>query len=210
MNRVLLACALLVPAAVSSLAVGSSSQRHRAVIDAETLPQTCGKWVSEAYPLTKEEEAALENPASCQRIYLSPRGDMVQILLLQMSKSQNVHDPKLCMFGAGYRLDSDRVAPSPWSPGTGRQVRMAEFSRSGATAEMTYWIQTPEGESPEIGASLRAASFWRMLTGKGSNGIAVRVTSLASSGSPDKAAADDLWRSLATQMHLKELAESLR
>jgi EpsI family protein len=201
---------MLIPAAATSVVVGKAGAAHHAVIDSHSLPATVGSWTSEARPLTNEEEATLENPPSCQRIYVGPEGQVVQVLLLQMSKSQNVHDPKLCMYGDGYRLDRDQAIPAPWSAGSGEQVRQAIFTKGSIGASMTYWVQTPDGASANIGASLRASTFLGMLAGKGMEGIAVRVTSIGKSGIQTAADATALWKGLATEMNFSELARSLQ
>jgi len=198
---------MLVPAAVSSLATEFRAPSHR-VVTSDTLPSTAGAWIGQPYPLSEQEEAALENPSACQKIYLGPHGQMVQVLLLQMDRTQNIHDPKLCMFGDGFQLQSDQVIPAPWSPGRNEAVRQAAFTKGNLCARMTYWLQTPEGASADIGAGLKASSLLGLLVGKSRSGIAVRVTSFSRPGDTGTDPSIQVWEHLAKATHFEQLARS--
>jgi hypothetical protein len=133
---------------------------------------------------------------------------MVQVLLLQMDHTQNVHDPKLCMFGDGFQLQSDRVIPSPWGNGAVEAVRQATFTKGGLCAHMTYWLQTPTGASADIGASLKASSLFNLLAGKSRSGIAVRLTSFSRPNDTGPDPSIQLWDHLAKAANFEQLARS--
>jgi EpsI family protein len=210
MKRIVAICLFCVPMAVMS----SLALRHdlfsKVVVTPATLPDIPG-WKSQDAPLTQAELSMLDSPASCQRIYTDAAGDSVQILVLQVSDTQNAHDPKLCMEGSGYTNPEDKVVPAPWL--RSQDVSRALFKKDQSTVTMYYWLQTPQGTVADLSAGFKWEGIKRAFTGSTVRGIAVRVIAQPNLGNDalptDPKTAADLWKSISDKVHFDKLVSEI-
>jgi EpsI family protein len=214
-SRVLIAAAILVPSAVVSLMAENREFHSKVVVTEATLPDKVGTWDSQSVPLTDSERSMLDSPAASQRVYNNAAtGDQVQIMVLQVNNTQNAHDPKLCMAGSGFTLDSEKVQMCPWASGSAAYpISWADFEKGDAHITMYYWLQTAGGSIANMSGGLKLEGLRKALMGSTVKGVAVRVIALPNrlqqSAPTDPKVAAALWETIAKRIQFDKLVARL-
>jgi EpsI family protein len=205
---------LLLPAVYLKAHEGLWGGEPKIVVFASTLPGQVGAWEGESMPLTEDEESLLQSPASAQKVYSNAlTRERVQVLLLQVNNTQNAHDPKICMRGSGYDLESEKEVVAPWVGKSGKPypVTRAVFRKGQLTITMYYWIQTSTGTIADMSTGLKWAGVVRAFGGQSTKGVAVRVVCLpfADNLPTRPEAGEQLWKDLNQSIDLEKLVTGM-
>jgi hypothetical protein len=213
--RSLVVLAILIPALSYQTFLKVRTQSLKDMIFVDSLPSTLGNWQSTSVELSEDEKSMLKSPSVSQRIYFnSQTGDRVQILLLQVSNTQNAHDPRFCMTGSGYGIDSENRIQVDWAnkSHTPSEISRADFRKEEEKVAMFFWLQTPDGTIADMSAGFKLEGIKRALKGESTKGVAIRVICLTRQSSVEATpveAAIGLWRQIDDTLDVEHLAKEM-
>jgi len=214
-TRAIVLLCLLLPALAYQYYENYKQSTAKAVINAESLPEFIGDWTGRNVELTEDEKQMLHTPAASQRIYINSRtGDAVQILLVQINNTQNAHDPRFCMTGAGYRIADQREIDVDWANTSGATSRVTSvlFEKETNRVYMYYWLQTPDEVIADMSSGFKLEGIKRALRGQSTRGIAVRVICLTNQRTGDvtpEQTGIDLWRKIDDGLDILKLSKEM-
>jgi len=206
---------LLAPALAYQYFENYKQQNSRTVINTKSLPEIVGNWVGRSVELTKEEKEILHTPSASQRVYVNTTtGDTVQILLVQINNTQNAHDPRFCMTGAGYGIAEQHETDVDWANTSARTSRVTSvlFEKESRQVSMFYWLQTPDEVIADMSSGFKLEGVKRALRGQSTRGIAVRLICLTNDKTgqvtPEQTGIE-LWRQIDDKLDILKLSKGM-
>jgi len=215
LTRAVVVLCMLLPALAYQYYENYKQSTAKSVISSESLPEFIGDWTGRNVELTEDEKQILHTPAASQRIYVNAKtGDAVQILLVQINNTQNAHDPRFCMTGAGYRIANQKEIDVNWANSSGLTNRITSvlFEKETNRVYMYYWLQTPDDVVADMSSGFKLEGIKRALRGQSTRGIAVRVICLTNQQTGDvttEQAGIDLWREIDGRLDILQLAKEI-
>lgn len=213
--RAVVLLALLVPALAYQYFENYNQSNSKTVIDTESLPEFIGDWSGESVELTEDEKEILHTPSASQRVYVNGKtGETVQILLVQINNTQNAHDPRFCMTGAGYGISNQHETDVDWANTSKASNRVTSvlFEKETRQVSMFYWLQTPDDIVADMSSGFKLEGVKRALQGQSTRGIAVRLICLPNhmtgKVTPEQAGIE-LWRKIDDKLDILKLAKEI-
>ncbi len=214
-SRAVVLMCLLVPALAFQYYESFKQSNSKVVIDPSSLPQYIGDWSGESVELTEDEKEILHTPSASQRVYTNSKtGETVQILLVQINNTQNAHDPRFCMTGAGYGISDQHEEDVDWANTSkaANRVTSVFFEKETRQVSMFYWLQTPDDVIADMSSGFKLEGVKRALKGQSTRGIAVRLICLPNQMTGEVTPAEtgiSLWRKIDDKLDILKLSKEM-
>jgi len=172
----LIGCALVLSAVGADYGLGRMDVPKSHRLPVETFPDTIGSWKGgPVQSVDQDVQRKLPTAKIVERVYTSPLGQQVDLMLLTATEDEDMHSPQACFPSQGWKLSNIRDVQVDGQPATQMNGQMDVR----APEIILYWMTGYFPAAAPRSALLRKAFLWRTQTFDKHNNMSLFVRILA-------------------------------
>lgn len=151
-------CAMVLSAVGADYGLGQLDVPKPHRLPVETFPAQIGSWQGGAVQAVDSDiQNQLKTAKIVERLYISPSGQKVDLMLLTATEDEDMHSPQACFPSQGWELSNVQNTEVNGEPAT----QMTAQLDGGERQTVLYWLTGYFPPAPPRNALLKQAAVWR-------------------------------------------------